>query len=150
MVPQHVLVPIDFSACADEALNYAIALAHKLQARLTLLHVIHAVPLWSEGDMGLALPDAYLRESEAQGKQSLEQRRQRAQEAGVQADILTVHGVPFQSILDTARDQQIDLIVLGTHGRTGLQRVLLGSVAEKVVRLAPCPVLTVREKEGAA
>jgi nucleotide-binding universal stress UspA family protein len=150
MVPQHILVPTDFSACADEALNYAIALASKLQARLTLLHIIHAVPLWAEGDMGLALPDTYLHESEARVQQGLAQRQQRAQEAGIQADILTAHGTPFQSIIDTAQDQKIDLIVLGTHGRTGLQRALLGSVAEKVVRLAPCPVLTVRGKEGTA
>ena len=56
-----------------------------------------------------------------------------------------VHGVPFQEILDTAKTQQVDLIIMGTQGRTGLQHVLMGSVAEKVVRLAPCPVLVVRQ-----
>jgi nucleotide-binding universal stress UspA family protein len=148
MIPQHVLVPTDFSAYADEALEYAIALASKLQAQLTLLHVIHSVPLWVEGDMGRALPDVYLSQLEKQVQQGLEQRQQRIQAAGVQGHILRVHGNPFQRIVDLARDQQMDLIVMGTHGRTGLQHVLLGSVAEKVVRLAPCPVLIVRQTPG--
>ena len=56
-----------------------------------------------------------------------------------------VHGVPFHEILETAKSQKVDLIVMGTHGRTGLQHILLGSVAEKVVRLAPCPVLIARQ-----
>jgi nucleotide-binding universal stress UspA family protein len=148
MSTQHFLVPTDFSAYADQALDYAIALAGKLPARLTLLHVVHSVPLWVEGDMGRALPDVYLRQLEAQAQQELEQRQQRLQAAGVQGTILLVHGMPFQRIIDLARDQQIDLIIMGTHGRTGLQHVLLGSVAEKVVRLAPCPVLIVRQPAG--
>jgi universal stress protein A len=150
MVAQHFLVPTDFSTYADEALDYAIALASKLQARLTLLHVIHSVPLWAEGDMGRALPDVYLSQLEAQVQQGLEQRQQRIQAAGVQGNMLLVHGMPFQQIVDLARDQQIDLIVMGTHGRTGLKHLLLGSVAEKVVRLAPCSVLIVRQTSGAA
>jgi nucleotide-binding universal stress UspA family protein len=148
MSTQHFLVPTDFSTYADQALDYAIALAGKLPARLTLLHVVHSVPLWVEGDMGRALPDVYLRQLEAQAQQELEQRQQRLQAAGVQGTILLVHGMPFQRIIDLARDQQIDLIIMGTHGRTGLQHVLLGSVAEKVVRLAPCPVLIVRQPAG--
>jgi nucleotide-binding universal stress UspA family protein len=150
MATQHFLVPTDFSTYADAALEYAIALASKLQARLTLLHVIHSVPLWMEGDMGRALPDVYLAELEAQVQQHLEKRQQRIQAAGVQGNVLMVHGVPFQRIVDLARDQQSDMIVMGTHGRTGLQHLLLGSVAEKVVRLAPCAVLIVRHTSGAA
>ena len=95
--------------------------------------------------MGQALPDVYLSQLEAQVQQELEQRQQRLQAAGVPGTILRVHGMPFQRIIDLARDQQIDLIIMGTPGRTGLQHVLLGSVAEKVVRLAPCPVLIVRQ-----
>ena len=64
---------------------------------------------------------------------------------GLEGEIAVVHGVPFQEMLDTAKKQQVDLIIMGTHGRTGLQHVLMGSVAEKVVRLAPCPVLVVRQ-----
>jgi len=65
--------------------------------------------------------------------------------AGLVGDMAVVHGVPFQTIVETARLQQVDLIVMGTHGRTGLHHVLLVSVAEKVVRLAPCPVLVTRQ-----
>jgi universal stress protein A len=59
--------------------------------------------------------------------------------------VVVVHGVPFQEILETAKSQQVDLIIMGTHGRTGLHHMLLGSVTEKVVRLAPGPVLTVKD-----
>ena len=75
MAPQHFLVPTDFSAYADAALEYAIALAGKLQARLTVLHVIFADLLWVKGEMGRPLPDAYLRELEAQVQQGLEKRQ---------------------------------------------------------------------------
>jgi nucleotide-binding universal stress UspA family protein len=148
MIAQHMLVPIDFSADADAALDYAIALAGKLQARITLFHAIHSVPLWVEGDMGRALPDVYLSQLEKKVQQGLEKRQQRIQAAGVPCNVLMVHGIPFQRIVDLARDRQIDLIVMGTHGRTGLKHVLLGSVAEKVVHLAPCPVLIVRQPAG--
>jgi universal stress protein A len=140
---QHILVPIDFSAYADQALDFAIALASKLSARLTVLHVIHIIPLGlAEG--GAPLPYAYIETLEAEVQQSLETYRQRVQEAGLDCDIMAIHGVPFQSIIDLARDRQVDLIIMGTHGRTGLKHILLGSVAEKVVRLAPCPVLITR------
>jgi nucleotide-binding universal stress UspA family protein len=66
------------------------------------------------------------------------------QQAGLQADSAIVEGIPFQVIIDTAESRDVDLIVMGTHGRTGLTHVLMGSVAEKVVRLAPCPVLVTR------
>jgi nucleotide-binding universal stress UspA family protein len=144
MTAQHFLVPIDFSDYADQALDYAMALGQNLQARLTLLHVIHAVPLWAEGDMGRTLPDVYLAEVEAAAQRGMEQRRQRVQDAGLEANVLVVHGVPFQTIIDVAQEAQIDLIIMGTHGRTGMKHMLLGSVAEKVVRLAPCPVLVTR------
>ena len=143
MSTQHILIPIDFSAYADRALDFAMALASKLPARLTLLHVIQIIPLGlAEG--GAPLPYTYIETLEAEVQQSLETYRQRVQEAGLDCDIMVVHGIPFQSIIDVARDQQVDLIIMGTHGRTGLKHILLGSVAEKVVRLAPCPVLITR------
>lgn len=144
MIPQHFLVPIDFSAYADAALEYAITLASKLQARLTLLHVIQSLPLGGT-DMGVALPVAYLQDLEAELRESMAGYVKRATDAGLQAEASLVHGVAFQEIVDLAKAQQVDLIIMGTHGRTGLRHVLLGSVAEKVVRLAPCPVLVTRQ-----
>jgi universal stress protein A len=149
MAEQHFLVPVDFSEDAEQALEYAIRLAKKLSARLTLLHVIHSVPLWTEGDMGRALPDTYLSELEAVAQRHLAQLRQRVVDAGLTGDMLVVHGVPFQTIIDIAGNRQINLIIMGTHGRTGLRHVLLGSVAEKVIRLAPCPVLVTRHTGSA-
>jgi nucleotide-binding universal stress UspA family protein len=143
MSTQHFLVPIDFSAYADQALDYAIALAQKLPARLTLVHVIHIIPLGiAEG--GAPLPPTYLETLEADVRQNLETYRQRVKDAGLESAVMTLHGIPFQAIIDVARDEQVDMIIMGTHGRTGLKHVLLGSVAEKVVRLAPCPVLITR------
>jgi nucleotide-binding universal stress UspA family protein len=143
MTTQHILVPVDFSGYAEQALEYAIGLARKLPARLTLLHVIHMMPL-GVADMGTALPYSYIQELEAEVQQRMETYRQRVQEAGLEGTVLVEPGTPFQSIVDTARDHHVDLIVMGTHGRTGLAHTFLGSVAEKVVRLAPCPVLVTR------
>ena len=143
MTPQHCLVPIDFSAYSLHALEYAVELAGKLYARLTLLHVIQSLPVGG-ADMGVTLPYAYIENLEAELRRSLESYRERITAKGLLSDSIIVHGVPFQEIIETARARQVDLIIMGTHGRTGIRHVLLGSVAEKVVRLAPCPVLVTR------
>jgi nucleotide-binding universal stress UspA family protein len=145
MTASHILVPTDFSEYADYALDYAIELAQKLQARLTLLHIIDTMPLGvvEEGSM---LPPSYWLELETSLEQSMEASLKRLDDVGLQGETLIIHGVPFQSIIDTAKDKEADLIVMGTHGRTGLTHVLMGSVAERVVRMAPCPVLVTRGK----
>jgi nucleotide-binding universal stress UspA family protein len=142
MTAQRFLVPVDFSAYANQAVEYAIGLASKLGARVTLLHVIQPLPLGGV-DMGVTLPYAYIQEMEAEIARSMQAYLEQVTASGLEGEIVVVHGVPFQEIIETAKMQQVDLIVMGTHGRTGLQHVLLGSVAEKVVRLAPCPVLVV-------
>jgi len=144
MTAQRFLVPVDFSEYANQAVDYAIGLASKLGARLTLLHVIQSLPLGGF-DMGVTLPYTYIQDLEAEIANSMQAYLQRVTAAGLEGETAVVHGVPFQEIIETAKTQQIDLIVMGTHGRTGLLHVLLGSVAEKVVRLAPCPVLVVRQ-----
>ena len=143
MTVQHILVPTDFSECADGALQYAIELAQKLQARLTLLHIIDTMPLGLVEDTAM-LPPSYWQELETGIEQSMEASLKRLDDVGLQGEPVIVHGAPFQSIIDTAKDKGADLIVMGTHGRTGLTHVLMGSVAEKVIRLAPCPVLVTR------
>jgi nucleotide-binding universal stress UspA family protein len=144
MTAQRFLIPVDFSEYANQAVEYAIGLASKLGARLTLLHVIQPLPL-AGVDMGVTLPYTYIQDLEAEITNSMQAYLERVTAAGLEGEIAVVHGVPFQEILETAKTQQVDLIVMGTHGRTGLEHVFLGSVAEKVVRLAPCPVLVVRQ-----
>jgi nucleotide-binding universal stress UspA family protein len=145
MAAQRFLVPLDFSEYADQALDYAITLAGQLGARVTLLHVIQPLPLGGV-DMGVTLPFTYIQELEGEMQRSMESSLERVTAAGLEGEIVIVHGVPFHEIIETAKTQQVDLIVMGTHGRTGFQYVLLGSVAEKVVRLAPCPVLVARQR----
>src|SRR6266487_1144791 len=143
MIVQHVLVPIDFSATADRALEYAIALAQQLQARLTLLHVLDLTPVTME-EMTAGVAATYLDDLETDAQHLLQASLERVQRAGLQGESLLVQGTPTQTIVDTAGEQGVDLILMGTHGRTGLAHVFLGSVAEHVVRQAPCPVLVVR------
>jgi nucleotide-binding universal stress UspA family protein len=144
MTVHHVLVPLDFSTYAEQALDYAIALAQKLQARVTLLHVIQP-PAVVNVEGGLWPTSTFLQDLEAAVTRDMEGYLARVTAAGLEGEMVVVHGVPFQEILDTAKARQVDLIIMGTHGRTGLTHVFLGSVAEKVVRLAPCPVLVARQ-----
>jgi nucleotide-binding universal stress UspA family protein len=149
MTGQHFLIPIDFSPYAEQALDYAIALAKQLQAHMTLLHVIQP-PLIAGADMGVWPSPTFLEELEAAVTSDMEGYLARVTAAGLEGEIVVVHGVPFQEILHAAKERHVDLIIMGTHGRTGLTHVLLGSVAEKVVRLAPCPVLIARQPAPAA
>src|SRR5207245_121882 len=148
MIVQHVLVPIDFSATADRALAYAIALAQQLQARLTLLHVLDMTPVTMD-EMTAGVTATYLEAQETEAQHLLQASLERVQRAGLQGDSLLVQGTPTQTIVETAGEQQVDLIIMGTHGRTGLAHVFLGSVAEHVVRQAPCPVLVTRKTADA-
>jgi len=149
MTAQHILVPTDFSEYADYALDYAIELAQKLQARLTLLHIIQLTPM-TMGDMyGYSL-EAYLEAMESEAQKHMEGLLNRLHQEGLEGETAIVQGAPFQIIVDMAESRDVDLIVMGTHGRTGLTYALMGSVAEKVVRLAPCPVLVTRDTKNAA
>ena len=141
---QKILVPTDFSEHADRALDYAIDWGRQLNAHLTLLHVIQSLP--EAGiDMGSGLSAAHLETLEAELVQHMQGYLQRVEDAGVEGDIVMAHGVPFDKTLEIVKARQIDLIIMGSHGRTGFSHLLLGSMAEKLVRLAPCPVLVVRQ-----
>jgi nucleotide-binding universal stress UspA family protein len=144
MIVQHVLVPLDFSATADRALDYAIALAQQLHARLTLLHVFDLTPL-TMGDAATGIPVTAVNELEIEVQHLLQASLEQVQRTGLQGESLLVQGTPTQTIVDVAGEQGVDLIVMGTHGRTGLAHVFLGSVAEHVIRQAPCPVLVMRK-----
>lgn len=137
-----ILVPTDFSQPSDRALDYARDLAHQFHASLHLLHVVNR-PLLAEG----LAAEASLSDRTAMGSDMAEdaQRRLRKQ-APEAASADVVFGYAARSIVEHASRLGVDLIVMGSHGRTGIAHVLLGSVAEAIVRTAPCPVLTVRER----
>lgn len=144
-----ILVPTDFSAESDTALEYARALAAKVGASMHLLHVVEdpympgAFGSVSEMHIGVDTPavrTALLEDAKAR----LALRLTEADRHGRGATAEVLFGSPAHMIAEHARVNGYDLIVMGTHGRTGLAHVLMGSVAEKVVRTAPCPVLTVR------
>jgi nucleotide-binding universal stress UspA family protein len=141
-----ILVPVDFSPCSRKALQYAVALARQFRAHLTLLHVIPTnYFVGSEfGPIDFPMPEKELREG---AERELAAIAAREVGASVPAATAVCQGQPVQEIVRFAREGDLDLILLSTHGRTGLKHVLMGSVTENVVRYAPCPVLVVREFE---
>lgn len=145
---RRILLPTDFSKHSANALRYAAALAEKFRAELHLLHVVQ--------DLAVFLPETF--NATAPAVPTVEQLTAAVREAldrvvrenGLEGFTIcreVREGAPFQEILRVAREKEIDLIIMGTHGRSGLAHVLLGSVAERVVRKSPCPVLTVRHPE---
>ena len=141
---QKILLPTDFSNYSATATKYACELATKFDAELHLLHTLeHHLASTPAFGMGLALP-SYVNESKAAAEKSLGRVLDPKWSAGRTVIQSVVEGSPKVEIIRYARKQNIDLIVLATHGRTGLPHVIMGSVAETVVRTAPCPVLTVR------
>ena len=141
-----ILVPTDFGYASDAALGYARMLAERFGASLHLLHVVDEPGSWSE--VYAAIPD--IRHRLNRDAASRLEAMAACLPPPVQATSAVVSGPPVPSIVKAAESQGVDLIVMGTHGRRGMGHVLLGSVAERVVRLAPCPVLTVREPAAGA
>ena len=138
---ERILVPTDFSETAQHALDYARDLAQMFGAEVHLLHVVPdpVAQGWAGEATGLVIPDL-LKTWEADSEKRLSEIRLE----GVPVERVTAVGHDFMEILQYAGGNGIDLIVMGTHGRGAVKHMLLGSVAEKVVRKAPCPVLTVR------
>ena len=142
---RRVLCPSDFSPASRPALNRAIEVARANRAELLLVHVMAPfTALVGEG----YVPPATFEQIEESGRADAQKRLAalvaRAKKAGVRARGILLEGTAFQEIPRAAKRQRADLIVMGTHGRTGFARLFLGSVAERVVATAPCPVLTVR------
>lgn len=141
LVLKRMLVPVDFSECSLDALEYGALVAQRSKAYLTLLHVLEPV---SYG-LDFTLPHATKREqirTELTGR--LSNLVSELTTAGVPSDFTMLGGLPADSVVDTARSRSSDVIVMGTHGRRGFSHVLFGSVAESVLRRSSCPVLTVR------
>jgi nucleotide-binding universal stress UspA family protein len=139
-----ILVPVDFSDSARKALQYALALGRLFKAEITLLHV--APELAEDSRVTFTMPELQ-QEILQDAAQNLRREIERAGTAELKLNPVVKKGTPYHEIVETARQMNADLIVIGTHGRTGLKHVFMGSTAERVVRHATCPVLVVRERE---
>jgi universal stress protein A len=142
-----ILAPTDFSAHSERAVRYACGLADRLQAELHLIHILsEIIPAGPDPLLMPVMPPQFYQENEDRARATLEQFR--SPEWGSPRSVVTAirWGGPVEAIVDYALEHEIDLIVLATHGRSGLSHVLLGSVAERIVREAPCPVLTIRDR----
>ena len=144
---QKILCPTDFSEPAGDALSVAGEVAQFFRAKLVVLHVVEPLPVeegaaeWKEGaGLRLGSYDEMLVDA---ARESLHRHVGKRLPAASEVKEDVVRGAPAHAIVEAARREKADLIVIATHGRTGLRHLLIGSVAERVVRLAPCPTLTI-------
>ena len=143
MLPKHILVPTDLSEGAHDALDYACELARKLDATIHLVNVI-GIPAIGVPELGVALTASVIDSMVVENQKALDELVARKCTDVRMGQALLKTGDARDLINQTALEVGADLIVMGTHGRRGVSRALLGSIAETVVRSAPCPVLTVR------
>ena len=145
---KRILLPTDFSDYSANATAYATSFADKFGTELHLLHVLQdLVAMVPEPGLAFPPPGDYMQELQQSAEQALAQLPDPAPSDASKIVRVTCQGPPFVEIIRYAKENEIDLIIMGTHGRSGLAHVLLGSVAERVVRKAPCPVLTVRPSD---
>jgi nucleotide-binding universal stress UspA family protein len=139
-----ILVPVDFSDCSRKALQYALLFARQFNARLVLLNVIE--PFIPVPEMTAVNFDVIRKETLRSSQEELKA-LQETIPADVSSETIIREGSPHVEIALATKQLGVDLIIIATHGRTGLAHVFMGSTAERVVRHADCPVLTVRERE---
>jgi nucleotide-binding universal stress UspA family protein len=145
-----ILLPTDGSECSRKALTYALSFAQRFGARIVALHVVER--RWEEQSQrasGELRPEVIRKAQERHAeevRQILAEVGNVGAKVGVAVETKVMNGAPVEQIVRMAQGFPVDLIIMGTHGRTGISHVFLGSVAERVVRYAPCPVLTVRLK----
>ncbi len=138
-----VLVPIDFSDYSKSALKYAINFSKFFNAEIILIYVVEPVIYPLDFSMGQIAMPSFSTEWDERAKEELDKLAKKEINSSVKTIIKT--GKPFLEIIETAKEEDIDLIIIATHGHTGVEHIIFGSTAEKVVRKAPCPVLTLRE-----
>jgi nucleotide-binding universal stress UspA family protein len=150
MLIKRILIPIDFSEMSLQALDYAVELGKPFGAELVAVHVVE--PIYYATPADVYGPSAnlgmLLDEQQRVAAEQLAELEDRLMKRGDKIETVLDSGVPYQKIVEAAEQRKADLIIMATHGRTGLSHLLLGSVAERVVRSAACPVLTVRGHEG--
>ena len=144
---QKILVPTDFSSDAEAALAEAIDFARSFGGNIVLLHV-HHMPVYGATPYGYTYPTGLLDEARQHAVARLNEHEQKVSAEGVKVTSELIDGLPSHEIVEAAKRTGADLIVMGTRGLTGLKHVLLGSVAERTLRHAPCPVMTVKTPEA--
>ena len=142
-----ILVPTDFSKFSAKALHYATEFAEQFGAAITLVHVVEPIVYPSESGYTAVEIETVQTTWRKDAKRKLEELGRKSIKPPLTARTVVRCGSPYHEITTLAKEEDADLIILATHGYTGLKHVFLGSTAEKVVRHAPCPVLTVRESE---
>jgi len=140
-----VLVPIDFSDYSKSALKYAVNFAKSFNAEILLIYVVEPIIYPPDFSMGQIAMPTINTDWDNRAKEELDKlaKNEITNNGNVKTIIKT--GKPFAEIIETAKEEDIDLIIIATHGHSGVEYILFGSTAEKVVRKAPCPVLTLRE-----
>lgn len=144
---EKILFPTDFSKYSEVVIPYVVSLAKKYKSKLYMMHVIE-VFLPDPDYLGIYSDISKIYDDfEKETKRNIHELKSRDEFSGIDLETIIVIGKPFLEIIKTAKEKEIGLIVMGTHGRSGLNHVIFGSTAEKVVRKAPCPVLTVKHPE---
>jgi nucleotide-binding universal stress UspA family protein len=141
---RRILFPTDFSKYSLDTLDTAIDIAKRFRASLVLLHVVEDLPLTQHPTVSVASVEEILKDMEKRAREKLRKTIGPKIRKRVPATYVVTRGTPFLEVLRVARSKKADLIILTTHGRTGLSHLLMGSTAEKVVRKSSCPVLTIR------
>ena len=140
-----VLVPVDFSDYSKSSLRYAVNFAKHFNAEIFLVYVVEPIVYPPDFSMGqIAIPSVDI-EMDKRAAEELKNLAQKEIPPNLISKTIVKTGKPFVEIIETAASENVDLIIIATHGHTGIEHVLFGSTAEKVVRKAPCPVLTLRE-----
>jgi nucleotide-binding universal stress UspA family protein len=141
-----ILVPVDFSEFSDKAAEYALFIAEKYRAHITLLHVIALFQEDFDEEEQLKMYEKIIETKEKEREKKLASHKKTAKNRGIEVNSVLLRGISVaSSILDYISDKDFDLVIMGTHGHTGFKSLLLGSVTEKVVRESPIPVLTIHK-----
>ncbi len=142
-----ILVPTDFSPHSEKALEFAEKLAKLAGAKIHLLHC-YQINVGGISPYGVTIPDEYNREIREAAAEKVERLERKVAAEGIEVEAHITPRYPSEAVTDLAKEIGADLIVMGTRGTTGLKHIFLGSVAERTLRIAPCPVLTVKETDA--
>jgi nucleotide-binding universal stress UspA family protein len=144
---RRIIVPIDFSEYSKKALRYAVEFARSFRAEIVLVYVVEPIVTPADFSVGQMAVPGMESDFAQRGAEQLDKLLDTVVADAVAARAVVRHGKPFVEIIRLAREEQADLIIIATHGHTGIEHALFGSTAEKVVRKAPCPVLSIRDPE---